>query len=174
MATKRQYRYLLAMLLVMALPVVAQNSSSELNASFLDAVGLHLPSYMRMPDLMKYQDMFPTHQTIVVERAVDPDNPSGVVFSLASRDQGRSGSPGSGSKTINANTLVAVAVTSDREIRAISVLAHTVDSLRVDLPDDSKISDVVFLEPDSRDLRLRRVGEVVLQNTSEHRMLRKQ
>jgi hypothetical protein len=108
--------------------------SWELNAGYLQAAGLLLPSSMpRVNDVMHYQVSLTTHQEIEVQWDLIPGNEHPVRrdsiaegslssdFILQGRKQNVRGNARTSTLTLSDLTLVTVAVTSNGEVRGLAV-----------------------------------------------------
>jgi hypothetical protein len=140
----RFYRGALPIGLAFGLGYVALNSSTprtqtedlawELNASYMQAAGLPLPSHMpRVRDVMRYQVSLPTHQELEIEWDLIPGSDYPVRreevsegslssnFALLSRKQSVRGNARTSTLTLSDLTLVSVAVAADGEVRGLTV-----------------------------------------------------
>ena len=110
----------------------AQAPSPMLISSHLEAVGVHLPSYMAsINDLMRYQEGLPTHQKLMVEWDSLPGRQGRVMkeevagvplapnFVLLDRKQNLLGAGGKIDPLLNEDELVIVGVTASGEIRGL-------------------------------------------------------
>jgi len=171
----------------------------ELQADYLQRAGLHFPSYMpSVLDVMKYQASSSTHQELKIEWNLIPGAETPVPkkrvaegslapnFSILERKQNAPGNARVSTLTLSEMTLVTAAVTSNGEIRGLTVgpgspvlfaerlvrgkqspgedVVFPRSTFIIFLPDDPKIERLVFLlsHPEGEKYRLERVGTLEL------------
>jgi hypothetical protein len=171
----------------------------QLRAEYLKQVGLHFPSYMpTVLDVMKYQASSSAHQELKIEWNLIPGVETPVPkkqvaegslapnFSILGRKQNAPGNARVSTLTLSEMTLVTAAVTSNGEIRGLTVgpgspvlfaerlvrgkqspgedVVFPRSTFIIFLPDDPKIERLVFLlsHPDGEKYRLERVGTLEL------------
>jgi len=158
----------------------AQSSPSNIiTPELLQVAGAHLPSYVTsLPGFLQYQKKLATHQTLAItwdslsgqtgpiaKSAADSMTLSGS-FTLVTRTQHQSGSPGGTGLDVIADSIVIVGVTNSGEIRGLKAQGDRRTShgealpggqaeewvnpkvtLSLMLPDDPLLRTLIFLKP---------------------------